>query len=92
LAIFAASGAASAYMLAANAAFVIAVPPQLRGQAFGLVQAMMSVGQGLAIVLAGALAQRWEPAWVIVAAAGIGCLLAVLLALAWRTLTEHGAS
>jgi MFS family permease len=90
LVIFAASGAASAYMLAANAAFVLAVPPQLRGQAFGLVQALIRVGQGLSIVLGGALAQLWAPAWVIVAAAAIGCLIAVVHARAWRALMDDG--
>ena len=85
------SGAASAFQLAANAAFVTAVPPESRGQAFGLVQALMSVGQGLAIVTAGALAQLSGPVWVIVAAGGAGCLVAVVLALGWRALTELGA-
>jgi Major Facilitator Superfamily len=82
--ILAASGAASSYQLAANAAFVIAVPPDLRGQAFGLIQALMSVGQGLAIVAAGALAQFAGSTWVIVSAGGAGCLVAAVLALGWR--------
>jgi predicted MFS family arabinose efflux permease len=78
------SGAASAYMLAANAAFVAAVPPASRGTAFGLVQAVMSVGQGVAIVLAGLAAARWEPAGVIAAAGGAGCIAAVLLGWSWQ--------
>ena len=65
-----ASGLASAYQLAANAAFVSAVPPEARGQAFGIVQAGMNVGQGVAIVAAGAAAHLWSSAWVI-AAAGV---------------------
>ena len=56
-----ASGLASAYQLAANAAFVSAVPPEARGQAFGIVQAGMNVGQGVAIVAAGAAAHLWPP-------------------------------
>ncbi len=84
LVIFAVSGAASAYQLAANAAFVMAVPQRSRGQAFGLVQALMSVGQGLAIVAAGALAEWWSPAWVIVAAGSAGSVIASGLALEWR--------
>jgi MFS family permease len=88
LSILAVSGAASAYQLAANAAFVTAVPPAFRGQAFGLIQALMSVGQGLAIVAAGALAQMSGPVWVIVTAAGVGCGLAAVLALQWRAAAE----
>ncbi len=84
LVIFAVSGACSSYQLAANAAFVIAVPPVSRGQAFGLVQALMSVGQGLAVVLAGALAEFWGAAGVIVAAGAAGGVMAVLLALEGR--------
>jgi Major Facilitator Superfamily len=89
--ILAVSGAASAYQLAANAAFVTAVPPQSRGQAFGLIQALMSVGQGLAIVTAGALAQLSGAVWVIVAAGGVGGLAAAVLALGWREPAQLGA-
>lgn len=90
LAIFALSGAASAYQLAANAAFVTAVPAASRGQAFGLVTASMTVSQGFAIVLAGAVAERAQPALVITAAGGIGCLAALLLSAAWRSSVRHG--
>jgi predicted MFS family arabinose efflux permease len=51
------SGLFSAYNLAANAAFVQAVPDARRGQAFGLVQTGMAVGQGLGFLLAGAAAE-----------------------------------
>ena len=56
LVIIAASGACASYQLAANAAFVAAVPPERRGQAFGLANGGMQVTQGLWIVLAGAAA------------------------------------
>ena len=82
--LLAVSGMASAYQLAANAAFVTAVPPESRGQAFGLVQAGINVGQGLAIVVAGAAAHLLDAAWVIVVAGGAGCIAAVALARAWR--------
>jgi MFS family permease len=85
LVIFTVASAASAYQLAANAAFVVAVPPQSRGQAFGLVQALMNVGQGGAIVLAGALAQLTSPTWVVTVSGAVGTLAAVLLARAWRS-------
>ena len=84
LVLLTASGAACAYQLAANAAFVAAVPPEERGTAFGLVQAVMSVGQGLAIIAAGAAAQLWEPAWVITGAGLVGALVAARLAAQWR--------
>jgi predicted MFS family arabinose efflux permease len=87
--LFAASGAASAYQLAANAAFVAAVPPEARGTAFGLVQAVMCVGQGLSVVAAGAAAQLWEPGWVITAAGVGGCVVAARLAAQWRRSTAE---
>lgn len=80
LVVLLASGLASAYQLAANAAFVSAVPPEARGQAFGIVQAGMNVGQGAAIVAAGAAAHLWSSAWVIAAAGVLGAGTAVLLA------------
>jgi MFS family permease len=84
LAVLTASGHASAYQLAANAAFVSAVPPEARGQAFGLVQAALSVGQGLAIVAAGAFAHLYSPAWVIAAAGALGAAAAAGLAVSGR--------
>jgi MFS family permease len=84
LLVLVASGLASAYQLAANAAFVSAVPPEARGQAFGLVQAALSVGQGVAIVAAGAAAHFWSPAWVIAAAGALGAVAAVALAVGAR--------
>ena len=58
LAILVVSGACASYQLAANSAFVAAVPPERRGQAFGLANGGMQAFQGLWIVLAGALAGR----------------------------------
>jgi MFS family permease len=85
LVILVVSGFATAYQLPANAAFVLAVPAQARGQAFGLIQALLNVGQGSAIVLAGALAERWEPTWVVSGAGAIGTVAALVVARAWRT-------
>jgi MFS family permease len=64
------SGVFSAYNLAANAAFVRGVPDARRGQAFGLVQAGMAVGQGTGFLLAGAAAE-WVALTTVVAVAGI---------------------
>ena len=82
LAILVVSGACASYQLAANSAFVAAVPPERRGQAFGLANGGMQAFQGLWIVLAGALAGRppLSPALVIAFSGGIGAALAAALA------------
>jgi MFS family permease len=86
LLIIAVSGACASYQLAANAAFVTAVPPERRGQAFGLANGGMQVSQGLWIVLAGAAAssQAITPAAAIAISGGLGALLAAALAMSWR--------
>lgn len=64
------SGLGSSYNLAANAAFVWALRPEVRGQAFGVVQSGMYIGQGLALAAAGALAELTDP-YAVIAAAGV---------------------
>jgi MFS family permease len=83
LLIIAGSGACASYQLAANAAFVAAVPPERRGQAFGLANGGMQVSQGLWIVLAGAVASAnaISPATAIAISGGLGALLAAALAM-----------
>jgi MFS family permease len=84
LVIIAASGACASYQLAANAAFVAAVPPEHRGQAFGLANGGMQVTQGIWIVLAGAVASHiLNPAEVIAVSGGLGAVLAAVV-LRWR--------
>jgi MFS family permease len=83
LVVLALSGAGAAYQLAANAAFVAEVPPDRRGQAFGLANGGMQVLQGLWIVAAGAVAVHTLPPGVVIAlSGGIGAALAAGLALA----------
>ena len=86
LLIIAVSGACASYQVAANAAFVRAVPPEHRGQAFGLANGGMQVTQGLWIVLAGAVASSHlvTPATAIAISGGLGALLAAALAITWR--------
>ena len=72
LLILLASGLAAGYQIAANAAFVSAAPQEQRSQAFGLAQGGMSLGQGIVMILAGAAADHYSPAWVI----GVWALLA----------------
>lgn len=84
LILLAISGACTCYQLAANSAFVAAVPPERRGQAFGLANGGMQVCQGIWIVVAGALAHAYSPAAVIAISGGIGAVVAAALAIGWR--------
>jgi MFS family permease len=83
LAVFAVSGAFGVYQIPANAAFVERVPNARRGQAFGLANAGLIVGQGIMFVVAGAAAQASSPATVIAAVGGAGTVAAILLAVRW---------
>ena len=80
LVILTVSGVASCYLLAANAAFVAAAPTELRSQAFGIAQGGMSLGQGTAMVVAGAAAQNHSPSTVIAVSGALGAVLAAVLA------------
>jgi MFS family permease len=83
LLILSASGLFAAYQLAANAAFVSATPQEQRGQAFGLAQGGMSLGQGAVMILAGAAAEHYAPARVIAVCGAVGAVLALAIALTW---------
>lgn len=84
LAVLAVSGALSSYQLAANAAFVKAVPDSQRSRAFGVVQAGFSITQGGAIVLAGLAAEAAGPAVVMGVSGGLGAVAATALLGSWR--------
>jgi len=84
LAVLFACGALGCYQIAANAAFVAAAPPAQRGQAFGLAQAGMYLGQGGAVILAGAAAARFAPQVVIAASGALGAATALMLAIGNR--------
>ncbi len=83
LIILAASGGFGAYQIAANAAFVRAVPAHWRARAFGLAQGGMSLGQGTVMVLAGAAAERFAPTTVIAIAGVVGAVCAAGVAASW---------
>jgi MFS family permease len=83
-----ASGLCGCYQLAANAAFVTAAPPERRSQAFGLAQGGISLGQGAVMILAGAAAQHYAPAIVIVVCGAVGTVVALTLAVS--TVGDHG--
>jgi MFS family permease len=84
LTIFAVSGLAAAYQVAANAAFVTLCPDARRGQAYGLANAGLMIGQGVIYVLAGAAATLAAPAVVIAVGGLVGATAAAWLALSWR--------
>src|SRR5579859_5045464 len=80
LVLLAVSGIFDCYQLAANASFVSATPARQRSQAFGIAQGGMSLGQGVAIVVAGALAERYAPSLVIAASGAVGAVAAIAIA------------
>ena len=77
LVLFALSGGCACFQVAANSAFVAAAPGAQRSQAFGLATAGMSLGQGVAMIAAGAAAQHFAPAIVIAAAGTLGAAAAL---------------
>lgn len=77
LALLVLSGLGTAYNLPANATFMQSLPSERRGQAFGLVAAGLSAGQGLSIGAAGALAETFAPSTVIAVAGALGVLAAL---------------
>jgi hypothetical protein len=86
IAIFMAAGAFAGYQLAANAAFVAAVPAERRGQAFGLANGGMQVFQGVWFIVAGAVAGALGSATMIAISGVIGAVIAAMLAVRWRAL------
>jgi len=83
VALWALSGVGCAYQIAANAAFVAAVPPSGRGQAFGLAQSGILASQGVGILIGGALAQVLGPEPVVALAGVAGLSVATMLAMSW---------
>jgi predicted MFS family arabinose efflux permease len=71
------SGLASCWFIPLQALFMSAVPPTLRGRAFGVAVSGLWAVQGLGVLSAGAVAERLAPAGV-VAAAGLIGLVAVV--------------
>lgn len=84
------SGLCVGYQTAANAAFVQAAPSDRRGEAFGLAQGGINLGQGIAMIAAGALAQVISPALVIAIFGGAGMCTAAALAVEWSRRDRSG--
>jgi MFS family permease len=74
------SGTMCSYQVAASAAFVTALPPARRSQGFGIAQGGMSLAQGTAMVLAGALARYYTPSTVIAVGGALGVAVGFLIA------------
>jgi MFS family permease len=84
MAIFTVSGAFAVYQVAANTAFVERVPNERRAQAFGLANAGLIAGQGVAFAVAGAAAEVMPASTVVALGGGLGAVAAFGLALQWR--------
>jgi len=82
-ALWTAAGAASAYHMAASAAFVVTVPDHGRGQAFGLAVTALRVAQGLGVVGAGLAAEHVSPGQVLAVCGAVGMLVAATAGRAW---------
>ena len=63
----------------AVAAFVHAAPASHRSQLFGVAQAAMSLGQGAAMIAAGAIAEHVSPSATIALSGAVGAVAAVLI-------------
>jgi MFS family permease len=74
------AGAGSALQMIANVEYVLAVPREARGRAFGLASAALMGTQGLVLLGAGALAELLDPRSVVALAGLLGlCATPVLL-------------
>jgi hypothetical protein len=92
LTIFAVAGLFAGYQIAANSAFVAAVPAERRGQAFGLANGGMQVFQGVWFIVVGALAGLLGPGAVIALSGCLATVAAVLLAVRWAGRAAAAAS
>jgi MFS family permease len=73
------AGCGGALQIVANSAYVQAVPPHLRGRAFGVAGTTMMVLQGVVLLAAGALAEATGPRVPIAVFAAVCLLLVPLL-------------
>jgi MFS family permease len=73
------AGCGNALQLVANSSFVQAVPPHLRGRAFGVAATLLMVLQGAVLLGAGALAEVTQPRIAIALAALVALLVVPLL-------------
>lgn len=74
----------TAYLLQTQTAFVRATPDAGRGGALGVAASGIVASQGVAILIAGVIADAAGPAHAVALCGAIGSLLALLGAVAWR--------
>jgi MFS family permease len=84
LAVLCVGGLFDCFQLAANASFVRAAPARQRSQVFGIAQGGMSLGQGTAMILAGAAAGRFSPSLVVSFSGAVGAAVAIGIAVSRR--------
>jgi MFS family permease len=87
--IFVLSGLFTGYIPAASDALMEAIPDERRGAASGVIGAGMSLGQGIGVLAAGAIAQRVSPSLVIAVAGAAGTACGAPLILAWRRIQRE---
>ena len=92
LAILGLSGVFDCYQLAANASFVRAAPTRYRSGVFGVAQAGMSLGQGTALIAAGAAAQVHSPSDVVAVGGAIGAICGVVIIISRRRTDDRPAA
>lgn len=86
------SGALASYQLVANAAFVLCVPDEGRGLAFGLVAAGLQAAQGVGIAVASLLVEVADMRTVVTGAGLLGVAGALALAVPWSHLSKEAAT
>ncbi|MGW5876157.1 MFS transporter [Nocardiopsis terrae] len=80
-------GAAGSYQFVANAAFVLCVPKEGRGLAFGLVASGLQAAQGVGILLSSYFVEITDTSTVIVGAGLLALLSAIALAVPWSRMS-----
>ncbi len=73
------SGVCDCFQVAASASFLRAAPESRRSQVFGLAQAGMSLGQGTAMILAGAVAQHHSASAAVAISGALGAIAAIAI-------------
>jgi predicted MFS family arabinose efflux permease len=73
------AGLFDCYQVPAVAAFVHAAPASHRSQVFGVAQAAMSLGQGAAMIAAGAIAEYVSPSATIALSGAVGAVAAAVI-------------
>jgi len=92
VAVFAASGLASAYFSPAAARFVESTPDEQRGLASGLANAVVRATQGLGVVAGGVLALVVAPSTVIAVAGVVGAVFAWVVGRSWVRAAAGGGA